>query len=215
MGVVDTEPPSELITSGILTVLAQAATIDSIPDVASSLADIPTRIILTSLPRGCGEPCILIIATLHRLIMQRNSQERLKQVVERSEPVHPAAPEVGQLLGGDDDAAEADDEEEEDRDEQTGEKIIGAEGGDGLAEADVVQLEEEDADQGEARGEALVRGPPAHDAPPPAVEVDGAREQGPRDLDNDGARSPREPRVDLCVVLARLEDVARGEEDGL
>lgn len=215
VGVVHTEPPSELVTSGILAVLTQTTPIEHILDIPTSLGDISARIVLAGLPRRRGEPSKLIGTALHGLVMQRDGQERLEKVVERGEPVHPAAPEVGQLLGGDDDAAEADDEEEEDRHEQAGEQLVGAEGGDGLAEADVVQLEEEDAQQGEAGGEALVRGAPPHDAPPPAVEVDRAREQGPGDLDDDGARGPCEPRVDLCVVLARLEDIAAGQEHGL
>lgn len=143
--VIHTESLSELVTSSILTVLTQATPIESILDIATSLGNIPARVVLAGLPRRRGEPRELVGTALHGLVVQRDGQERLEQVVERGEPVHPAAPEVGQLLGGDDDAAEADDEEEEHRHEKAGQQLVGAEGGDGLAEADVVQLEQQHA----------------------------------------------------------------------
>ena len=61
--------------------------------------------------------------------------------MERSEPVHPAAPEVGQGGIGSDDATECNDEEEEEGRIEGGKELIGGEGGDGLAEADVEELE--------------------------------------------------------------------------
>lgn len=61
-----------------------------------------------------------------------------------------------------DDAAEGDDEGEENGDEEGGEEFVGGEGGDHLAEAEVIELEKDSEDvdggggvgvAGEARGE--------------------------------------------------------------
>ena len=68
-------------------------------------------------------------------------QEAFQQIVEGSEPVHPGAPKGREGGVGDDDAAEGDDEEEEEGHEEGGEKIVGGEGGNGLAEANVEKFE--------------------------------------------------------------------------
>lgn len=126
VGVIHTEPPSELVTRGILAVLTQATPVECVLDIPTSLGNIPTRVVLAGLSRRRGEPRELVGTALHGLVVQRDGQERLEQVVERGEPVHPAAPEIGQLLCGDDDAAEAHDEEEEDGHEQAGKQLVGA-----------------------------------------------------------------------------------------
>ncbi|KAI6774913.1 hypothetical protein HG530_001671 [Fusarium avenaceum] len=123
----------------------------------------------------------------HGLVVDGNTQEGFEEIVEGREPVHPLAPEGGQALGRHDDTAEGYNEEEEDGHEERGEELVGCKGGDGLTEADVVELEEEDEEEGKARW----------------------------DLDDDGGCCPREPAVDLGVILSPLENLAGFEEYGL
>lgn len=73
--------------------------------------------------------------------MHDNTQQPLKQVVKRRQPVHPRLPEMRQGGVGDDDAAEGHDEGEEGGDEERGEEFVGGESGDELAEADVEEFE--------------------------------------------------------------------------
>lgn len=91
--------------------------------------------------------------------MGEDAEEALEEVVEGGEPVHPGLPEVGEGDVGDDDAAEGDDEGEEAGDEEGGEELVGGEGGDELAEADVVELEDHEQHPGVAGAEGVTRVP--------------------------------------------------------
>ena len=145
--------------------------------------------------------------------MDDDAEHSLEEVVERGEPVHPGAPEFREGLRGREDAAEGDDEEEEEWHEEGGEELVGREGGDGLAEADVVELEEEEGEVDIAGGEG--GGTVADRCPPPAEVVDRAGEDGVGDFGKDSGGDPGEPGVDFRIVLAGGEDVARVEEDRL
>lgn len=92
-------------------------------------------------------------------VMGEDAEEALEEVVEGGEPVHPGLPEVGECDVGDDDAAEGDDEGEEAGDEEGGEELVGGEGGDELAEADVVKLEDHEQHPGVAGAEGVAGEP--------------------------------------------------------
>lgn len=81
-------------------------------------------------------------------------KEAFEQVVEGGEPVHPRAPKGGEGGVGDNNAAESDNEEEEEGHIKGGEELVGGEGGDGLAEADVEELEHAGHEEHVARGKA-------------------------------------------------------------
>ena len=133
--------------------------------------------------------------------------------MERREPIHPTAPELRQTSRRHDDPAETHDKQEENRHQETGEQFVGSEGGDGLAETDIVKFEEHDAEEREARGKS--GNAIADDSPPPAAEVNPASDDAIRDLDDDAGEGECEPGVDLSVILAALENIAAVEEDGL
>lgn len=74
--------------------------------------------------------------------MHYNPQKRLKQIMKRCKPVHPRLPKMRQRAVGHDDAAEGHDEGEEGGDEERCKELVGGEGSDELAEANVEELEE-------------------------------------------------------------------------
>lgn len=102
----------------------------------------PTRILPTPHARRRTKPRLFPGHAAQRLPVHDNPQQPLKQVVEGGQPVHPRLPEMRQGGVGDDDAAEGHDEGEEGGDEEGGEEVVGGEGGDELAEADVEEFEE-------------------------------------------------------------------------
>ena len=114
---------------------------------------------------------------------------------------------------GNDDAAKGDDEEEEDRHEDTREEFVGRKAGNRVPEADVINFEQHEHEPGVCRVERRRAAP--HGAPPPAHEVDGAREHRVGQLDEHGADGERDPRVDFRVGFARLVEGAELEELGL
>lgn len=69
--------------------------------------------------------------------MHHNPQKCLKQIMKGCEPVHPRLPEMWQRAVGHDDTAEGHDKGKEGGDEERGEELVGGEGGNELAEADV------------------------------------------------------------------------------
>lgn len=145
--------------------------------------------------------------------MHGGAEEAFEEVVEGREPVHPLAPERRELGGRHDDAAEGDDKEEEDGDEERREELVGRKRGDGLPEADVVQLKQYDEEEGKARRKA--RRIPSKHSPPPTIKVHAATNNSVRNLNKHGGRRPREPTVDLGIVLTPLENLAGVDENGL
>jgi hypothetical protein len=77
------------------------------------LTDIGSSIALTCLTRRRSEAGEFPVGAADRLIVDDHTNHRFEQVMEGCEPVHPAAPEIGETLGWDQNAAEADNEEEE------------------------------------------------------------------------------------------------------
>lgn len=142
-------------------------------------------------------------------------QHAFEQIAERRKPEHPAAPELGQLLCRHHHAAEADHKQEEKRDQQTGQQLVGRKRCDRLAETHVIEFKEQDAQVQKSRGEARGGRAKADQAKPPTAVIHAAGSERVRDLDQHGTCRPGDPAVDFGIVLARLEDVAGIEEDGL
>lgn len=211
--VVDIKRSAKFVSSGKLTELAD--TVGPSLYITTGLCDVRLGICLTALPRGRCEASELLLLALDWEAMHDSRQKPLENPVEGGQPVHPFPPEGGELHRRHNDATETDDEEEEDRDKQTRQELIWREGGDGLAKANIVKLEQKNTEEHKARGEARGPGAPAKDTPVPAVEIDATRHNGVGNLGENGCRRPSKPAVDLCIVLAPLEDLARMQEDGL
>lgn len=96
---------------------------------------------------------------------------------------------------GDDDATEGDDKEKEEWHVEGCEQLIGAEGGDGLAEADIEELKHADHEENIAGCEALRESC----APVPAAPVDCAGQKAVGDFGEDGTDDERDPAVDFGV----------------
>ena len=208
--VVDIEAACELVAVGVLAQLAQARAIGCVAHIAAGLRDKGSGVGVAAGARRRGETGIFFCVTVDGEFVDSDAQEAGEEIVEWREVIHPTLPESRQSGEGDDDAAERDNEEEEDRDEEGCEEVVGRKGCDGLAEADVIEFEEEQKKVGIAGSEGGCAVP--HTAKPPAAEVDGASDEGVRDFDKDGGGGKCKPAVDSGGLFTGREDIAECEE---
>ena len=167
---------------------------------------------LTRASRWWGELRVFALAADYRDVVRDDAEESLEEVVEWGEPVHPAAPEGGDVSVRHDDAAEGDDEGEEGRDEEGGKEVVGAERGDHLAEGRVEDFEDHHHHPDVACCERVAREPRPE---VPAAEVDGAGYGGVGEFREHGAGNAGGPGVDFGLGLAGFEEAAEVEEAGL
>jgi len=134
------------------------------------------------------------------------------QVVERVQPIKPVSPESLNLLIGHQDTAEGDEGTDDERVGEGGSDGVGRIGGNELTDRSVDKLIHEHDEKGRA-GTVRVRG--EADSVIPAHKVEHGADAEVRDLRHDQARDERNPRVHLGLSLARLENVAALDEQGL
>ena len=204
------KPRRELVPIRILAERAQPIRIcDHVP---ASQARERARVRFTRAPGRRGEPRELALAADHGDGVGDDAAEALAEVVEGGEPVHPAAPEGGDVSVRHDDAAEGDDEGEEGRDEEGSQQLVGAERRDHLPERRVEDCEDHHHHPHVPCCERVAWEPRPE---VPAAEVDGARDGGVREFREDGACDAGEPGVNFGLGFAGFEEVAEMEEAGL
>ena len=127
--------------------------------------------------------------------------------------VHPRPPKRRQRRIRHDEPTERDNEQEENGHQNGSQELVGRKRRNGLPEPDIKHLEKHEQQPRIRR--TCSRSIRPHAPEPPATKVNRARHHRIRQLHQHRAEREREPRVNLAVALAGLEDLPSGEEFGL
>lgn len=132
----------KLISSSILAEATQSIALRN--DITSGLGHVRPSVALAGLAGRSGEGGEFGRGAAYGLVVDDQPEQTFEQVVEGCQPVHPAAPEVGESGVWDDDTAERDDEEEEHGHQEGGQEFVRREAAVGVSitglECDWVKL---------------------------------------------------------------------------